>query len=179
MKLLEASLKAGAPADAPVATEVPSLAQICEAVVVRNLARYTDLSPLSVTDLVNIILKARIERDPALVLSFEQTQPVRGGAADACIARRKSEQQLMLEWCVRCASLLQGLAEDEVLDEQYWKPVVGAVCVASCRGLSPGAHRTMQSACILRGRSWLRSRRPRRAWRRWCRICRRTTRADC
>lgn len=76
MKLLEASLKADAPADGPAAAEVPSLAQLCEAVVIRNLPRYTDVSPLSVTDLVNIILKARVERDPALVLSFEQTQPV-------------------------------------------------------------------------------------------------------
>jgi hypothetical protein len=117
MKLLEASLKADAPVDGRAATEVPSLAQICEAVVIRNLPRYADVSPLSVTDLVNIILKARVERDPALVLSFEQTQPVRG-ADDASqlrghfnsvtaigfvagIGRRRGAGQAVLETCRR------------------------------------------------------------------------------
>lgn len=56
---------------------VPSLAQICEAVIVHNLRRYSDVSPLSATELVNIILKARIDRDPEVVLQLEQSKPVR------------------------------------------------------------------------------------------------------
>ena len=60
MKLWEGLIKKQFGEYQETSFEVPSLASICENFIIRHIASFSDVSRLSVMDLANIILKARL-----------------------------------------------------------------------------------------------------------------------